>query len=291
MKKSQLMSVMLIILSATLYSISTPLSKILLNYIPPNVMATLLYLGAGIGMTFLGFIKKGSRKIYGQEHLTKRDLPYTIGIVVLDITAAVFLMIGLSKTTAANVSLLNNFEIVATSLIALCLFREPISKRLWFAIGLVTLSSIILSVEGLNSFSFSFGSIFVILACICWGLENNYTKILSSRNSLEIVVVKCLGTGVGLLIISMILGEKTGNIFHIICGLILGFVSYGLSIYLYVNAQRELGAAKTSTYYGITPFVGTILSLIIFKQIPNFSFTIALLIMIMGAYFAYTDNV
>ena len=89
----------------------------------------------------------------------------------------------------------------------------------------------------------------------------------------------------------MILGEKTGNIFHIICGLILGFVSYGLSIYLYVNAQRELGAAKTSTYYGITPFVGTILSLIIFKQVPNFSFTIALLIMIMGAYFAYTDNV
>lgn len=291
MKKSQLMSVMLIISSATLYSISTPLSKILLNYIPPNVMATLLYLGAGIGMTFLGFIKKGTRKVYGQGHLTKRDLPYTIGIVVLDITAAVFLMIGLSKTTAANVSLLNNFEIVATSLIALCLFREPISKRLWFAIWLVTLSSIILSVEGLNSFSFSFGSIFVILACICWGLENNYTKILSSRNSLEIVVVKCLGTGVGLLIISMILGEKTGNIFHIICGLILGFVSYGLSIYLYVNAQRELGAAKTSTYYGITPFVGTILSLIIFKQVPNFSFTIALLIMIMGAYFAYTDNV
>lgn len=291
MKKSQLMSVMLIILSATLYSISTPLSKIVLNYIPPNVMATLLYLGAGIGMTFLGFIKKGTRKVYGQGHLTKRDLPYTIGIVVLDITAAVFLMIGLSKTTAANVSLLNNFEIVATSLIALCLFREPISKRLWFAIWLVTLSSIILSVEGLNSFSFSFGSIFVILACICWGLENNYTKILSSRNSLEIVVVKCLGTGVGLLIISMILGEKTGNIFHIICGLILGFVSYGLSIYLYVNAQRELGAAKTSTYYGITPFVGTILSLIIFKQVPNFSFTIALLIMIMGAYFAYTDNV
>jgi drug/metabolite transporter (DMT)-like permease len=193
-------------------------------------------------------------------------------------------------TTSANASLLNNFEIVATSLIALLIFKESISKRLWGAIVLITISSIILSVKDLSSFSFSFGSIFVLIACTCWGIENNCTRKLSVKDPLEIVVIKGFCSGIGCLLIAFALGEQTNNIPYIITALILGFFAYGLGISFYIYAQRDLGAARTSAYYAIAPFIGVGLSLIIFREIPTFSFVIALIIMIIGTYFASTEK-
>lgn len=276
--------------AAVLYAISSPISKLLLEKIPSAMMAAFLYLGAGIGVFFVGIIHKKISHTKEKLSLTKKELPFVVGMVILDIAAPILLMIGLSMTTAANASLLNNFEIVATSIIALMIFKESISKRLWIAIGFVTVASIILSFENISSFSFSFGSIFVLFACICWGFENNCTRMLSSRNPLQIVVIKGLGSGVGSLIIALILGESVDNLLYVCIALILGFISYGLSISFYIYAQRYLGAAKTSTYYGITPFIGAILSLFIFKEIPSLSFIIALLIMAIGTYFASTSE-
>jgi len=278
------------IIAAVLYAISSPVSKLLLKEISPTLMASFLYLGAGLGMSIVGFIKYKKYKEKTEARLTKEELPFTIGMVVLDIAAPIFLMVGLTMTTSANASLLNNFEIVATSLIALLIFKESISKRLWGAISLITLSSIILSVEDISSFSFSFGSIFVLLACICWGLENNCTRKLSAKDPLEVVVIKGFGSGMGALIIALIIGERTTNIYYMIAALLLGFVAYGLSIFFYIYAQRDLGAAKTSTYYAIAPFIGVGLSLIIFRGIPTMSFVIALVIMIIGTYFASTEK-
>ena len=212
------------------------------------------------------------------------DLLHTLGMVVLDIAAPIFLMIGLKRTTAANASLLNNFEIVATSLIALFIFKEKIGKRLWIAIGLITLSSILLSVEDASSFQFSFGSLFVLAACVCWGLENNCTRNLSHSDPLEIVVIKGFGSGIGSVIIGLVVGEALPLWSDILKILLLGFVAYGLSIYFYVYAQRDLGAAKTSAYYAVAPFIGVALSFIIFREIPGPLFFIALVIMIAGTW-------
>lgn len=290
MKSKQATSIIYAILAASLYAISSPISKILLNDIPPTLMAALLYLGAGIGMAIIGIIRNKVSKKPKESHLTKKELPFAIGMIILDIAAPIFLMIGLSMTTSANAALLNNFEIVATSIIALFIFKETISKRLWFAIILITISVIVLSVEDVSSLSFSFGSIFVLLACISWGFENNCTRMMSSKDPLEIVVLKGFGSGLGALIISFILKEGTNNVSYIIIALILGFLTYGLSVFFYVYAQRELGAAKTSTYYAVSPFIGAFLSLIIFKEIPSGTFIIALLIMIIGTYFASTEG-
>jgi drug/metabolite transporter (DMT)-like permease len=289
MKSRQYKSIFFAILAAALYGISSPVSKLLLKEIPPTFMAAFLYLGAGLGMSIVGFIKHKKYKGKTEERLTKQELPFTVGMVVLDIAAPIFLMVGLSMTTPANASLLNNFEIVATSVIALLIFKESISKRLWGAIFLITLSSIILSVEDISSFSFSFGSIFVLLACICWGLENNCTRKLSVKDPLQIVVIKGFGSGIGSLIIALTLGEQIINIPYILAALLLGFFAYGLSIFFYIYAQRDLGAARTSAYYAIAPFIGVGLSLIIFREIPTFSFVIALVIMIIGAFFASTE--
>lgn len=278
------------VLAAALYALSSPFSKLLLKELSPTMMAAFLYLGAGIGMAAFGMFRGLRGNANREPRLTKKELPYTAMMVALDIAAPILLMLGLNMTTAANASLLNNFGIVATALIALVFFKEKISGRLWLAIFLITLSSAILSFEDMSSFSFSAGSLFVLLACTCWGLENNCTRALSEKDPLEIVVIKGFGSGLGSLAIALALGERFGAAIYIMATLLLGFVAYGLSIYFYVYAQRYLGAAKTSAYYAIAPFMGTFLSLIVFKELPTLNFIVALLIMAAGTYFASREN-
>ena len=278
------------LLAAVLYAVNAPVSKLLLQEVPATVMAALLYLGAGIGVFLRGAAQRAAGREKQERPLTRKELPYTVGMVALDIAAPIFLMVGLTRTTAANASLLNNFEIVATSIIALVVFREAISKRLWLAIALVTASSLLLSFEDMSSLSFSWGSLFVLLACVCWGFENNCTRMLSSKDPMEIVVIKGFGSGLGSLVIALALGERLPGALLCLCALALGFVAYGLSIYFYIYAQRHLGAAKTSTYYAAAPFVGAGLSMVIFWEAPSGTYIAALVIMLAGTYFAATDG-
>ena len=286
MRQKQNPSVLWAILAAALYAVSAPVSKLLLQDVSPTMMAAMLYLGAGSGMLLLGIGRRRLGMEKAGQRLTRKDLPFAAGMIVLDIGAPICLMTGLTTTTSANASLLNNFEIVATSLIALFIFKETIGKRLWLAIGLITLSSMILSFEGASSLNFSIGSLFVLLACICWGFENNCTRMISQSDPLEIVVLKGFGSGLGSLAIALAIGERLPALPFILMALLLGFVAYGLSIFFYVYAQRKLGAAKTSAYYGIAPFIGVILSFLIFRELPGPSFWAALAMMILGTYFA-----
>lgn len=178
------------ILAAALYALNSPLSKILLQYMPPTLMAGFLYIGAGIGMAVIALFRKVKKSKLTEQRLTRTELPYTVAMIVLDIAAPIFLMIGLNATTAANASLLNNFEIVATAIIALAVFKEKISPRLWCGIFFVTLSCTVLSFENLSGLQFSKGSLFVLLATVCWGFENNCTRKISSKDPLQIVLLK-----------------------------------------------------------------------------------------------------
>lgn len=274
------------IAAAALYALSAPLSKQLLASVSATMMAALLYLGAGLGMCAVRLGQRALNTPRREQSLARADLPYVAGMVVLDIAAPIFLMLGLSRTTAANASLLNNFEIVATSIIALFVFGEAISRRLWAAIGLITLASILLSVEGTESLSFSAGSLLVLLACVCWGFENNCTRRLSEKDPLEIVTVKGLGSGLGALGIALATGSGIPGVWQIVSALLLGFVAYGLSILFYVRAQRDLGAARTSAYYALSPFIGVGLSFLMGGTAPAPLFFAALAAMAAGAYLA-----
>lgn len=289
-KSKQYVAIIQAILAAALFGISAPISKLLLEKIPPMLMAALLYLGAGIGMLIISLIKNTKKNKQKEAKIGRKELPFTIGMIVLDIAAPMFLMIGLTMTTASNASLLNNFEIVVTSLIALFIFKEAIGKRLWIAIFFITISSIILSVADFSSFSFSIGSIFVLLACICWGLENNCTRMMSLKDPMQIVVVKGLGSGLGALIIALLNKEYTSDIGYIFIALILGFFAYGLSIFFYVTAQRELGAARTSAYYAVAPFIGVGLSLLMYNEKITWNFVIAAILMVFGTYYAAVEK-
>lgn len=275
-------------LAAVFYAVNVPLSKLLLRQIGPTMMAALLYLGAGAGIGLLSLFNRLDRE--RSAPLSRADLPFVIGMIALDIAAPIFLMLGISHGSSANASLLGNFEIVATTLIALFFFREAVSRRLWVAIGLVTLSSILLSFEGRDSFQFSYGSLFVLLATVCWGLENNCTRNISSKSTYEIVVLKGVFSGLGALAIALIRGERMPKAQYIAAAMLLGFVAYGLSIFLYVRAQNSLGAAKTSAYYAVAPFVGALLSFVFLREQLSWMFLCALVVMIAGSALVVADT-
>lgn len=282
MKKN--FGIIMAILAAVFYAFSTPLSKILLNEIPSTMLAGLLYLGAGVGMSVVYAFKKIIVKEEKEESLEKKDLKYVIGMIILDIMAPILLLLALSKSSSSSISLLNNFEIVATSLIALLIFKEHINYKLWIGIILITIASIVLSIDG-SSLEINIGSLYAILACVCWGLENNCTRSISDKNPFQIVIIKGIFSGLGSLIIALILQQRIENGIYILYALLLGFFAYGLSVFTYVIAQRYLGASKTSAYYALAPFIGVGLAFIFFNDNPYFTFYIALLLMIIGSLF------
>lgn len=288
MKNNKIKAIISALLAAVLFAISTPLSKKLMENIPPTFMAAFLYLGAGVGVGIMYIFnyKKEDKSL----RLDKSDFKYTIAMIGLDILAPLLLMIGIKLGSASNASLLENFEIVATSLIALIIFKEKVSSRLWIAIFFIIISSFILTFNGKTSLDFSIGSIFVLLATISWGLENNCTKKISEKSTYQIVTLKGIFSGLGSLFIGLLLKERIINYKYIFLAMILGFVAYGLSIFLYVRAQRDLGAAKTSAYYSVAPFVGAFLAFIINGERPDEKFFLALIFMIIGTIFVVNDS-
>ena len=288
--RTKALAVAFAVLAAALYAMNVPLSKLLLEHVGTTMMAALLYLGAGLGLLVYSVAGMAVGRTTIKEPLTRKELPYTIAMVVLDIAAPILLMLGIARTNSANVSLLNNFEIVATSLIAFFIFKEVLTRRLCAAILLVTLASIILGFEGAGSFVLNTGSLFVLGACVCWGFENNCTRMISSKSSVEIVIIKGCFSGLGSLLIALLLGEELPSPSWMLRVLLLGFVSYGLSINFYILAQKELGAAKTSAFYSVAPFLGVAFSMLLLGERPDMQFYAALAIMLLATVLMVQDT-
>ena len=285
---SRVKAILSALLAAAFFAVNVPVSKLLLRDVGPAMMAALLYLGAGIGIGILSLFRREDR---GRSRpLTKGDLPFVAGMIALDIAAPILLMLGIRAGSSSSASLLGNFEVAATAVIALLIFHEAVSRRLWAAIGLITLSSALLSFEGADSLRFSAGSLLVLLAAVCWGFENNCTRMISSKSTYEIVTLKGLFSGSGSLAIALARGEALPTLPAAGAALLLGFVAYGLSIFLYVRAQSVLGAAKTSAYYAAAPFIGAFLSFVLLRERPSPLYLAALAVMVAGAALAAADT-
>ena len=286
--KTKTISTFFAILAAALYALNIPFSKLLLVSVQPTMMAGLLYFGAGAGLLLYSLLT-GIR--HPSDPLTRKELPYTIGMILLDIATPILLMQGLLRTNSANASLLNNFEIVATSVIAFAVFKEVLSWRLTIAIVLVTIASVILGFEGEGSFQFNSGSLYVLAAACCWGLENNCTRMLSNKSSVQITTIKGLCCGIGSTVLALLTGETFPALPYVLLTLLLGFVAYGLSINFYIQAQKELGAAKTSAYYSIAPFLGVVFGVILLRERPTLQFYLGLAIMIAATVLMIRDSI
>lgn len=287
-KQREIKAGILAVMAAVFYALNVPFSKELLHRVAPTFMASFLYFGAGVGVGILYLFHWKKEK--SEERLTRDSLPYTLGMILLDILAPIFLMLGIQIGSAANASLLGNFEIVATTLIALLFFREKVSKKLWIAICFISLSSTILSLESRESLQFSMGSLFVLLATVCWGMENNCTRKISEKSTYQIVTIKGICCGFGSYVVAKLTGESLPQEKYIFLAMLLGFVAYGLSIFLYIRAQRSLGAAKTSAYYAVAPFIGTFLALLINGETLTGADLLGFLFMVVGTVFVVADT-
>lgn len=283
--------VVLAIGAAVLYALSTPFSKLLMQAgVDSTVLAGLLYLGAGFGMSVVLLMQKRQGSAT-EKSLRKDDAPYAVAMVLLDVAAPALLLWGLASCEADSVSLMNNFEIVATALIAMVLFREKVGPKLWAAIAFITAACILLSLGEGDSFSIGLGSLTVLGACVCWGVENNCTNRISDRNPIQIVCIKGLGSGFGALVIGLFIGGALPVWFLVFFALGLGFLAYGLSICLYIYAQRGLGAARTSAYYAVAPFAGVAISWAIYGVNPSPYFIVALVLMLVGSFLALPEKI
>lgn len=271
--------------AALFYGINVPFSKILLKNINPVFMAALLYLGAGLGMGIIYAFHDEA----ANNKLTRKDLPYIIGMILLDSLAPIFLMAGIKLGTSSGAALIGNFEIAATALFALLFFHEKISIILSLAICFITISGLILSYDGSGTQIFSKGALLVIAATLCWGLENNCTKNISDKDTYQIVTIKGIFSGLCSLITAFVIREKAPEFIYIIPALLLGFVSYGLSIFTYIKAQNIIGAAKTSAYYAAGPFMGAIFSFVILNESLSASYLTAFIIMSAGTLLVIYD--
>jgi len=276
--------------AALLFGIQAPFAKLLVEKLDALFLAALLYLGAGFGMVLVKAIESKANRNRSEFPLEKKDLPWIILMILLDMAAPILLLFGLRMSSAGTASLLGNFEIVATSLLAMLFFREKVGKRLWIAIALITLASLVLTFGNGSDIRWSPGALLILMACITWGLENNCTRILSDKDPLQIVIIKGLGSGAGSFVLAFVFGAISGRWIYIFLALGLGFIAYGLSIYFYVKAQRDLGAARTSAYYAAAPFIGVLLSWMVLREKISYTFLLALGLMLIGSIFVLSEK-
>lgn len=289
-KSKTFIAIFYAILAALFYGFGAPLSKMLLNHISPYMMSSYLYFGAGLGMLIFVLLNKKQRPVSITKSFLKKDIIYIVLMILFDIIAPILLMLGLLKTNASTASLLNNFEIVFTAIIAMFFFKEIIGRKMWISIVIIVLSGLLLTFEDISGFQISVGALLVLAASLSWGFENNCTRVLSKGNPLYIVILKGLGSGLGAFIIALILHQVSSVWYFALLALLLGFFSYGMSLYFYISAQRHLGAARTSAYYATAPFVGSIFSFILLGEKLTLIFAIAFIIMIFGTYLAIKEN-
>ncbi|MBA4383324.1 MAG: EamA family transporter [Anaerolinea sp.] len=287
MKRIHLYPIMQALLAALLFGASAPLAKLLLGDIEPVPLAAFLYLGSGFGILAIKLIQKiGKKKQNNEAQIKKADFFWLVGAILAGgVAAPIILLFSLKNTPASTASLLLNFESVATTLIAIIAFKEAISHRAWWAVGLITLSSILLSLNISTGWGLSLGALGIVIACILWGIDNNFTRNISAKDPLSIVTIKGLAAGSFSLILAFSLGDSLPSLGIILYAMVLGCFCYGFSIVLFIRAMRSLGAARTSAVFGTAPLAGMILSFVVFKELPGWMFFIALPLMVIGTLF------
>ena len=280
------------LLAALLFGTSAPIAKVLLGDVQPIPLAGLLYLGSGVSLLALKAYQRLVQKSRETEaSITRPDIKWLVGTILTGgIAAPIVLLFSLQETPAATASLLLNFEGVATMLIAALIFKEGIGRRAGWAILIITLASIILSTNPNQEWGLSIGALGILTACLLWGLDNNLTCNISAKDPLIIVTVKGLAAGSFSLLLGAILGNQFPSFDIVLKAMLLGSLSYGASIVLFVHAMRGLGAARTSALFGTAPLAGVFLSFMIFRENFNLVLLTAIPLMIIGAFLLINEE-
>lgn len=269
------------LMAALLFGLSTPLNKLLLYTVEPLVLSGFLYLGSGLGILIFRLIKEKSLYTQNEAKLQREEIPVlVVAVLAGGVLAPLTLLYSIRITPASTASLLLGIEGIATTLLAGIWFGEYIGKRVWLAIVMVTLATMLLSVQWNQGWGFTIGAFGVIVACFMWGLDNNLTRNLSAHDPLLLVIVKGCGAGGFSLLLALFLNRSFPNLQVILTAMAIGVISYGMSIVFFILSLRSLGSSRTSALYSIAPFAGSLLSFLILGEKPQqvfyFSFSLIL---------------
>jgi drug/metabolite transporter (DMT)-like permease len=280
--------------TAVLFGCGAPLSKIMLGGISPMILAGLLYLGSGAGLIiYLSLTTIAGRAPSRNESaLKKTDIPWLSGVVICGgFLAPLTLMVSLQYLAPASVALLLNFEVVMTTVLASLVFHEAVGKRVWTALLCITTACILLTYMPGAVTSISLPALGVLLACTFWALDNNFSRNISIRDPVIIVIVKGFGGGVLSITAGILLGETFPVYSSSLAALCLGFVCYGgLASVLFIMALRGLGSARAGSLLAVSPLFGGILSLVFFSIPFTLLFFAAIPVMAIGVILLLTEE-
>jgi drug/metabolite transporter (DMT)-like permease len=243
--------------AALLFGAGTPVAKLLLSTIGPWMLAGLLYLGSGVGLTAYRLITRAA-----PARLPKAELPWFAGAIVAGgIAGPVLLMFGLSAMPASGASLLLNAEVVFTALLAWFAFKENFDRRIALGMTMIVLGAATLSWPGEARFGGIWPSLAILGACFAWAIDNNLTRKVSLADATWIASVKGLVAGTVNLALALRLGAALPPTAELGGAMLVGFFAYGVSLALFVVALRNLGTARTGAYFSVAPFFGAALAL------------------------------
>lgn len=243
--------------AAALFGAGTPLAKQLLHSVSPWLMAGLLYLGSGIGMSLYRLWSRSS-----PVTMPRADRPWFLGAVMAGgVVAPVLLMFGLSGMPASGASLLLNAEGVFTALLAWFAFKENFDRRIALGMVAILAGAMILSWPEEFRLTAVWPALAVLGACAAWALDNNLTRRVSLTDASWIAAAKGLTAGSVNLLIAISVGASMPSLPQTGAAMVLGFVAYGASLALFVVALRHLGTARTGAYFSVAPFFGAVLAL------------------------------
>jgi drug/metabolite transporter (DMT)-like permease len=246
--------------SALSFGASTPLSKVLLSSFDPQLLAGLLYLGTGIGLSVVHLARSALAMPAEEAPLHKNDIAW-LGAIILSggIIGPFLLMLGLFRTQAASGALLLNLESLATMGLAWVVFRENVDRRLLLGAFAIMAGAVVLAWEG-RGVDLDAGAVLIAGACLAWGVDNNLTRKLSAADPVVIAMLKGLVAGAVNTGLALWWGAALPAAGIIGAAALVGFVGIGVSLVLFVLGLRHLGAARTGAYFSLAPFTGALLA-------------------------------
>lgn len=282
-------SILYALLAAALFGASTPFAKLLVGELPPILLAGLLYLGSGIGLSVARLIRDRGWRPAG---LARSEWAWLLGAIAFGgVLGPVALLFGLTQTSGATASLLLNLEAVLTAVIAWLLFKENADRRIVLGMVAIVAGGVVLAwPTGETGQSRWFGPLWVAIACLCWAIDNNLTRKVSASDALFIAGSKGLVAGTVNTLLALSLGEALPGLATALPAMAVGLLGYGVSLVLFVLALRGLGTARTGAYFSTAPFIGAAVALTLLGEATTPLFWLAAALMGAGVWLHLTER-
>ncbi|MBB6579170.1 drug/metabolite transporter (DMT)-like permease [Comamonas odontotermitis] len=271
--------------AAVLFGAGTPAVKLLLEHASPWLLAGILYLGSGIGLLAYRLVTRAP-----SVALRRSELGWLAGAVISGgMVGPLLLMTGLSGMTASDASLLLNAEGVLTAVLAWFVFKENFDRRIALGMVAIVAGAIVLSWPSSTGTTSLWPSLAIIGACLCWAIDNNLTRKVSVADASFVAMVKGLAAGATNLVLALATGIEWPSPAVISIGAVIGFLSYGSSLVLFVVALRNLGTARTGAYFSVAPFFGALLAILFLGEATSLRLLVAGLLMAIGVWLHLTE--